>query len=213
MTGNAIVEKLRVALSDAVDSECKVVYILAESRKLLETCPPDPVPFALKLYCHWALHVDLDKPGTTLPFLKRVDKYAASFLAGKEDIAEGHRMLTEFVSLDTFRQQFAQLLKAYQLPTGICDEKPRWYEFLKHYASVIEDGSLSLSPKAKTNPLKQIKQVVFTKGRVAAPEENFYIPFGLVWTIVLLNGKELKVEVKASGPNGDETISAVTTLH
>ncbi len=32
MTANAIVDKLRAALSEPVDSECKVVYILAEAR-------------------------------------------------------------------------------------------------------------------------------------------------------------------------------------
>ncbi len=69
----AIVEKLRAILDDAVDSECKVVYVLAETRKLLETYPPNPFPFALKLYCHWALHVDLESRGTTLPFLQKVE--------------------------------------------------------------------------------------------------------------------------------------------
>ncbi len=140
MTANAIVEKLRVALSGPVDSECKVVYVLAESRKLLETYPSDPVPFALKLYCHWALHVDLENPGTTLPFLKRAEKYAEGVLAGNQDLVEDHRMLREFVFLDTFRQQFKQFLQAYDLPTGICDEDARWHGFLKHYAGVIEDG-------------------------------------------------------------------------
>jgi hypothetical protein len=118
MTQNAIVEKLGVALSDAVDSECKVVYILAESRKLLETYPPDPVPFALKLYCHWALHIDLENPWVTLPFLKRADEYAASVLAGNQDIVADHHMLREFVFLDTFREQFKQFLQTYALPTG-----------------------------------------------------------------------------------------------
>src|SRR5229473_3395305 len=136
MTENSIVTKLRTALLDAVDSECKVVYILAETRKLLETYPPDPMPFALKLYCHWALHVDLDNPKTTLPFLERADKYAAGVLAGNKDIVEEHQMLREFVFLDTFRQQFKKFLQAYNLPTGICDEGSLWHEFLKHYAGV-----------------------------------------------------------------------------
>jgi hypothetical protein len=217
MTEDAIVRKLRIALSDAVDSECKVVYILAETRKLLDTYPPDPMPFALKLYCHWVLHVDLDNPRTTLPFLERADKYAASVLAGNKDMLEQHRMLREFVFLDTFRQQFKKFLQAYNLPTGVCDEDPRWHEFLKHYAGVIEDGSLSC--QAKTRPLKLksklklINEVVFTKGRTAATSENFYIPFRLAWTIVLIDGRKLTVEVQASAPNGNEIIGATTTLH
>jgi hypothetical protein len=211
MTENAIVEKLQIALSDAVDSECKVVYILAEARKLLETYPPDPMLFALKLYCHWALHVDLDNPRTTLPFLERADKYATSVLAGNQDMVEEHRMLREFVYLDTFRKQFKEFLQAYNLPTGICDQDLRWHEFLKHYAGVIEDGSLSC--QAKAHPLKLIKEVVFSRGRTPANSKDFFIPFGLAWTIVLADGRKLTVEVQASASNGNEWISAATTLH
>jgi hypothetical protein len=211
MAENAIVKKLRDSLSDPVDSECKVVYILAETRKLLETYRPNPFPFALKLYCHWALHVDLENPGTTLPFLERVDTFAASVLAGNSDIAAEHRMFREFVFLDTFRQQFRQLLQTYNLPTAVCDEDSRWHEFLTHYAGVIEDGSLSC--KAKATSLKLVSEVVFTKGRTATSREKFYIPFGLVWTIVLLNGRNLTVEVKASAPYGHEMISHSTVLN
>src|SRR5712692_5589567 len=113
MTENSIVTKLRTALLDAVDSECKVVYILAETRKLLETYPPDPLPFTLKLYCHWALHVDLDNPGTTLPFLERVEAYVEGVRAGNSDMHGEQAMLREFVFLDTFRQQFRRFLQAF----------------------------------------------------------------------------------------------------
>lgn len=211
MTENSIVAKLRDALSDAVDSECKVVYILAESRKLIETYPPDPISFALKLYCHWALHVDLEAPRTTLPFLEKVETFALSVLAGNKDIAAEHRMLREFVFLDTFRQQFKQLLQTYHLPTTLCDEDLRWHKFLEHYAGVIEDGSLACKVKANS-PLKLVSEVVFTKGRIRPASEKTYMPFGLTWTIVLLNGKKLTVEVRASAPNGNEMIGSVTTF-
>ena len=211
MTESAIIQKLQIALSDSVDNECKVVYILAETRKLLETYPPDPIPFALKLYCHWALHVDLDIPRTTLPFLERVDKYIASVLAGNKDFLEERRMLKDFVFLETFRQQFKKFLQAYNLPTGICDDDPRWNEFLMHYSGVIQDGSLSC--QAKAHPLKLIKEVVFSRGRTPANSKDFYIPFGFAWTIVLVDGRKLTVEVQASASNGNEWISAATTLH
>ena len=44
---------------------------------------------------------------------RTVEKYAASVLAGNQDIAGERRMLREFVFLDTFRQQFKQFLEAY----------------------------------------------------------------------------------------------------
>jgi len=204
----SIVQKLRPMLSAAVDSECKVVYVLAESRKLLETHAIDPEPFALRLYCHWALHVDLDHPKTTRAFLEQAEKYAASVLAGSQDIVQEHRMLREFVFLDTFRQQFRKFLDAYGLPTAVCDDDKRWHEFMTHYAGVIEDGSLSCS--AKTQPLTLVSKVVFTKGKTV---QDHYTPFALAWTIFLVDGRKLEVEVRASAPKGNEMISWVVTLH
>lgn len=204
----SIVEKLRLFLSEAVDSECKVVYLLAESRKLLATRPITPEPFALRLYCHWALHVDLNLPRTTRAFLEQVEKYADSVLAGSKDILQEHRMVREFVFLDTFRQQFRKLLEIHDLPTGICDDDARWHEFLTHYAGVIEDGTLSC--RAKKRPMKLVSKVVFTKGRAV---QDHHTPFTLQWTIFLVDGRKLALEVRASAPEGKEIISSVIRLH
>jgi hypothetical protein len=211
MTEDAIVSKLRNALSGAVDSEAKVVYILAETRKLLETYPPDPLPFALKLYCHWALHIDLGHPKTTLPFLEQVDGFAASVLAGSTNVLAEHRMLREFVYLDTFRKQFWKFLSAYDLSTELCDDDSRWSEFLGHYAGVIEDGSLSC--KAKADSLKLVSEVVFTKGRASASWEKSLLPFYLTWTIILQDGRKMTVEVSASVLEDGKMISHSTRLH
>src|ERR1700691_1124091 len=204
---HSIVEKLRTFLADDIDSECKVVYALAESRKLLDTSPPDPFPFALKIYCHWALHVDLDNPKTTLPFLERVDEFVASVLGGNDMVKE-HQMFREFVFLDTFRGQFKQFLKAYDLPTAVCDEAPRWHQFLRHYAGVIEDGSLSCSADSKR--LKLISAVVFTRGR---PTADTYVPFRFSWHIALHDGKTLTVDAGAAAPDGKEMIFHSVRLH
>jgi hypothetical protein len=138
-----------------------------------------PVLFTLKLYCHWALHVDLSKPGTTLPFLERVDTSVEGWLAGNSD-----------TRLDSFRNQFRQFLQPFNLPTAVCDEDARWNEFLTHYGGVIEDGSLS----CEANALKLVREVVFTKGRIAAGSEDFRRPFRVIWTIIFLSGQELTLE-------------------
>lgn len=128
---DSIVEKLRSALDSGLDNEFKVFYVLGESRKLLEKYPSDPVPFALLLYCNWALHVDLDRPKTTLPFLQRVDQFAASVFAGKDaDIVLEHHVFREFVFLDSFRAQLKQLFNTYGLPMAVCDEDDRWHDSL-----------------------------------------------------------------------------------
>jgi hypothetical protein len=70
------VEKLRAHLGTLINSECAVVYLLSEVRKLIERDgPPDGISFALKMYCHWALHLNLDSPKSTQGFLDSVDKF------------------------------------------------------------------------------------------------------------------------------------------
>lgn len=61
---DAIVEKLRSELVGQVDTEPKVVYLLCQIRKLLEKEGLANAPRDLKLFCHWALHVDLHKEVT-----------------------------------------------------------------------------------------------------------------------------------------------------
>jgi len=76
-----IVGKLQLHLAKPVDSEPAVVYLLAEVRKLLELDDPEHKMGALWMYCHWALHVDLDSPKTTESFLEKVDRWITNNVA------------------------------------------------------------------------------------------------------------------------------------
>ncbi len=184
----SIVEKLRATLTDGINSESKVVYLLAESRKLLDEWE-QTVPFAVRLYINWALHVDLDHDNTTAQFLKRVDSYVASFLAGNSDIVLEHSMHREFILFDTFRNEFRAFLIHYGLPTDVCDKD--WREFVKHYIGVIEDGSLA----CKGTGLRLIDKVVFRKGERVEP--GAIMPFNLLWDIFKGKNKIMTLEVNA----------------
>jgi hypothetical protein len=212
MTEPAIIEKLRRILSDPVDSECKVVYILAESRKLLEPSR-DPNLFALKLYCHWAVHVDLRDSRVTLPFLQGAEKYSLSVLQGNSDIPGEHNVLKDLVGLETFRQHFRSFLNIYAIPPNVCDDDGLWHQFLTHYAGVIEDGSLTCSVrKSEPNPLTLVEKVTVKKGR---DQPGFKMPFSLVWTILFQkqhDRKGLEVEAKAMKSDAGEAIVWGTKL-
>jgi hypothetical protein len=205
-----IVEKLSAAIAEDINSECQVVYILAESRKLMEKYPPDPVPFALKMYCHWALHIDLTKPGTTEAFLQRVDRFVENFLAGCPEIVEQHRMFRDFAFWDTFRHQLRTFLGAYGMSTVLTDEDDRWHTFLRYYARVIEDGSLCC--QSKSPRLKYVKEVVIKRGQ-PRPVDQF-APFDLNWYVALLDGRALTVEVSAAEfPDGKPMLISGVQLH
>lgn len=191
-----------------VDSECKVVYLLAESRKLLNQGRPEPDLFALRLHCHWALHVDLSHPSTTRRFLSLVDEFAASILCGSKRPEREREALRELAHLETFRREFERFLSSYGLPTGICDNEGEWREFLKYYAGVIEDGSIACEGEGRG--LGLVKKVVFSKGRPATTPGGS-LPFDLQWEILLTSGKTLTVQVNSTASAaGQATIYGAT---
>jgi hypothetical protein len=192
---NAIVEKLRRHLSCPLDTECEVVYLLCEIRKLLDKQRVEPTPFALRLYCHWALHVDLSRPSTTMPFLTKVDNYVFNKLnAGEteETLLEEHALFRDFVYLETFRKELSQFLALNDLPTSLCDEDARWFAFLAAFASIIEDGSLACQSK-DPDELRLVKRVTFTRVPQVTPDGH--VPFGIKWDVLLKDKRRVEVEV------------------
>ena len=198
MSEPSIVTKIRALLENGVNDERKVVYLLVECRKLADAYPRLPMEFALNLYINWAVHVDLSYTSTTLDFLKRVDEFASNFLAD-QNFAQQYNMFREFIFLESFRNQLANFFAAYDLPTDLCRNNDRWYEFLKHYAGVIEDGSLSC--QAKDGDFKLLRGVSFTKGPA---RRDAHIPFSLTWKIFLKDGKTLVADLWGGGPTGTE---------
>lgn len=194
MAASAIVTKLNVFLADSINSECKVVYLLCEIRKLLEHIPPLQRPFALNMYCHWALHVDLHGKDTVALFLRQVDDYAHGVLVGPEDVALSSRMVGELLSLSSLRSQLRAFCLTKGIRTDLADDEVRWNEFVRHYAGVIEDGSLMI--RSQDHGLRHVKHVRFTKGG-AARGEFAQIPFDMMWHIALLDGRAIELSVNA----------------
>jgi hypothetical protein len=75
----------------------------------------------------------------------------------------------------------------------------RWYDFLRLYAHVIEDGSLWCQRKAQR--LKYVSKLVIKKGELGQIAN--LAPFDLAVHIVLIDGRSLTVDVSADKlPNG-----------
>jgi hypothetical protein len=200
MPANSIATKLNALLADPIDSEAKVVYLMAEVRKLLEKTPARQRPFALNMYCHWALHVDLTGKDTITPFLKQVDDYVNGVLVGPEDYGASNRMVREFLAFETLRSQLGDFFSSNGIRTDLIDDGAPWNEFVQHYAGVIEDGSLSI--QAQDHGMNHIKEVTFTKGRESRGEFT-QLPFEMMWHVELLNGQSLDITVTARPRKGE----------
>jgi hypothetical protein len=193
-----IIEKLRRHLSKPISREPDVVYLLAEVRKVLERDDPGRSSAALWMYCHWALHVNLTSPRTTMDFLRRVDRWITNTVAyltpsGPWEFIEEHYLFRDFIFLSTLRQQLHFFLAGYGLPLSVCDSDQEWYTFLEAYATVIEDGSLS-TISDRNGELGAVKRVTFNKGKALTAKHH--VPFVIEWSIELKDGRILRTEAE-----------------
>ena len=208
MTKN-IVRKLISHLSRPVRDEPGVVYLLAQVRKLLEEDDRARSNGALWMYCHWALHVDLTSPGTTMDFLKRVDRWVTNSVAylipsGPWEFIEEYYLFRDFIFLTTFRQQLRSVLASYDLPLSVCDLDGNWHGFVEAYSGIIEDGSLSTNSD-KSNELVAVKQVIFTKGKELTADHH--VPFEIQWCVELKDGRTLRTSLQTV-PTGSGNMTA-----
>jgi hypothetical protein len=194
-----IVEKLRRQLNrpiqDDCDAEARVMYILGQTRKLLDKHLLEGKLSSLKFYCHWALHVDLEFERWTKPFLEVIDQHFIDGFSPQgqgTSPAEAEKQRALFY-LDVFRSQFLEFLKAYDLPTDMANNDKWWFGFLTAYAGIIKDGSLVY----KGDNLKMVSRASFTM--LELPESaNARIPFGIRWEIALKDGRTFKVDLNSN---------------
>jgi hypothetical protein len=195
-----IIGKLRDHLAGPVDTECAVVYLLAEVRKILEREKPDPKPFALWMHCHWALHVNLTKTLTTEAFLHRVDDFVTATVHGLTPngpytMIDSHDLFREFVYLDTFRAQLREFFETSKLPVELCVNDSKWFKFLEKYALVVQDGELS-SQSDKNDGLNAVDKVTFKIGRTPFSSQS-HLPFANQWDILLNDGRICRCTLEA----------------
>jgi hypothetical protein len=201
---DAIVEKLARELSGQIDTEPKVVYLLCQVRKLLEKEGLDRAPRSLKLFCHWALHVDLSTPGTTKHFLERIDQVITDLFENPttgETIGRENALFRELTYFDAFRSELGATLQKYGLSTDLCDDGVRWANFLLAYTRVIEDGTLA-------GNLRWVESARFTIEKRVTFEDQ-HLPFEMIWVVALKQPYRgfAKVEVNVSG-TGDRRMVA-----
>lgn len=132
--------KLSRELAADIRTERQVVYILVETRKLLEqqdTLEDFPT---LKLCCDWAVHPKLRGPGAQ-DVLKVFDDYEIEFL--KSGIAPaGFKPLRDFAMLTSFRAELAGALAPHGVDVQRLTSDEYWQSFIRQYTSVIQDCPL-----------------------------------------------------------------------
>ena len=182
MTEEAIVGKLRMALQKKIASECQVVYVLVEIRKLLDLHHQTKRFNILTLYCNWAVHISLDRDAAQNLVIELNRSY--SRLDTGEKAERGFKGLWNYLSFDHFRKQFRGFLSSHNLPTAICEDV-EWQDFLHYYSLVIQDCRLECSGSSNIGNLRFDKIVLSASTVTNVSDAGIYVQ--ITWCLHLQN--------------------------
>lgn len=158
-----IVDKLREHLSNPVDTEASVVYLMVEVRKAIDrqkATNQDSAPDyrLLRLYSNWVVHVSLEElTAGPRELLRAFDESVE--LRGLSMNA------LYFLSFTNLRAQMSQFLVREKLPTRLVDSQDEWERFLDLYVSVVSECPITYRPDDERGiNFKYIRSVSITRG-------------------------------------------------
>lgn len=155
---SAIIAKLEKLLANGIQSESDALYLLAETRKLLEHLDAKKQYDYLTFHCDWALHAKLSGP-TAQRILKLFDKASAHLKAGVklDRLPISLRMEIDRISkMRYFEQQLESFLESNGIPTLESTRVDGWTHFVHFYAQIVEDCPLVIKAKNASGSIDSV---------------------------------------------------------
>jgi hypothetical protein len=140
---DAIIEKISKELESGIDTEAKVVYLLAEIRKILKLTNDRRI--SLIVFRDWALHSELTYPNTISYFSNKFEPYIDTSSNSKDVSRAILSNQREFLKLNEFKAELESFLKLYQLPTNIIDNNSYWIRFITLLLEILKDCPVKIN--------------------------------------------------------------------
>jgi len=195
MARHSIVEKLHPVLTEPINTEMQVVYILVELRKLLEHDGKKNVYPVLNFYGNWVVHTKLSDS----PVADRIVRLLDEITYRKANDAVDLKLEDEafsFFNETLLREQLSAFLESVDLPTELCTDDTNWHYFRKKLAGVIEDAPLELKASKTPNPTHFIESVIVKN---KSTEVALDVEWSMVFhsrPIVEVKGGKMKLRTK-----------------
>lgn len=163
----AILEKVTPYLARAPQSECEVVYVLAEVHKFLERDGRQDAFERLNFYCNWALHAEMSRQ-VAKRVLHEIDEAIATAAEDKWEFF--HKF-----HLEELRKELQGFCASYGLPTNWSSVD--WHHFVHHFAGVVQDCPVKIAETPPTT--KHIREVKLAACWSREPEKSFQVRWEL----------------------------------
>jgi len=139
----AILHKIYQELSSGINTEPKVLYLLAEIRKYIDRCSEkekNKYP-NLYFYCNWVLHSDMDRtPAKTI--LNRFESNILGFSDLEEISNIFKKQEKDFYSFVDLKGELQSFLEVNDLPVELVKSGNRWFKFKKLLVEILMDCPL-----------------------------------------------------------------------
>ena len=194
----AIVEKLNIELAIPIESERQVVYILAETRKLLDLVEMGDVYKQLYFFCSWALH-HLVKRESARRIVRLFDTMQIAKQKGLPTAAEMQSnpsaMVDHLANISApfdaigfaaFKDELLTFLVGQNIDCTSLQPDQHWINFLRYYSRVIEDCPLM----CLDNSSSVVRKVVVRKVEKDSYSTDAQVHLRLMWIWVHGNNRE-----------------------
>lgn len=175
----------------------QVVYILVEIRKLLEhDIQKDTYP-VLNFYGNWVVHTKLSASPVADRIVRLLDEVMYRKATDTIDLAVEDEAVA-FFDEEKLRTEMSGCLLATGLPTDLCANDKRWYDFRKSLAGVIEDAALELRPSKTSSPTHFIESVIVKN---KSTEDALHVEWQyILHSYPIIEIKDSRMSLKATQP-------------
>jgi hypothetical protein len=139
----AILNKISQELSNDINTESKVLYLLAEIRKYIDGCSQkekNKYP-NLYFYCNWVLHIELSHS----PAIKILNRFKSIF----ENINDLKKMSKIFIKQERnfylfidLKKELRNFIEANGLSTKLLENTNKWSRFKKLLVKILMEAPL-----------------------------------------------------------------------
>jgi hypothetical protein len=184
---HAIVEKLDLLISNGIQTEAQVVYLLVEVRKLLEMQQRKHEFEALVFHCDWVVHAQLSG-ATAQYYLSHINRMQHSNVTG-ELHADEWEEVAPLIGAQRFHEDLRTVLRLEGISSAVCDEPSKWTSFMSLYGAVISDVPLTITRLRETKRAPKQLEVPKYIDRVTVekldlnPDEYEGAMFALQWNL------------------------------
>jgi hypothetical protein len=164
----ALEQKLRNAVNQKTTTEAQALYIMAETRKLMEVTKVQNNYPGLNFYCNWALHPTISGSAEgkrIVAIFDRAERFFSQMAntQPEQQIANPdwswRQELTDILDLRNLKREFQSLCTIHNIDGRLITDQSEWLRFLNLYAGIIEDVPL----KSSDPTLQYVKEVTTTR--------------------------------------------------